>query len=721
MAVGCMIEVSYINIVLLSSTASRGNTFLMFHFPRNRISHLMPSENILLLVLAIIVGLATGLAVQLFRSGIELVHEIFVVGLSEGFVGETLHAIGMDERFAIVPILALVGFVVGWIGHIAIGEEKYHGVASIMASVALTGGRLPYMRIPAKMLASMLSLGGGASVGAEDPSVQIGANVGSFFGQRLHMSEERVKLLVSAGAASAIAAAFHAPIAGVFFALEIILGEFSTRSFGTVVLAAVISSAYTQGITEGQVLFDGVAVEFTQPLQLPLYAILGALLALFSALAVPAFYRIEHGWQRLGGDNLPLRATLTGALIGIMGVFLPQIMGAGEGFMHDVLSGEANLGIGLLILLGFAKLVATALSLGGGFMGGVFAPTLFIGIVFGQAYGQILRTFLPIGVSGMPPAYAIAGMAGLMAGIVRAPITAVMLVFEVTDDYALILPIMLTAVTCTILIEIMGKTGIYHLSLLKNGIHLEQGRDVDVMQKIPVREAMLTPAPTIHQDANLMTLRDAFHDHHTRALCVVDDDYLLVGIVTLGDLQRAYETSIERQQDPTELRVSNICTRDVVTTSPDEALWTAIHLMGGRDIGRMPVVKTATRQVLGMLRRQDIMHTYNLAITRKMHANISAEQLRLNTLTGAHVVEYYLHRDHPYDKKCICDIDWPPEAVVASIRRGSRLIVPHGNTELKAGDFLTIVADEQSEMLLNHMFEQRIAPTDNITSEGMPA
>ncbi|MFW5772231.1 MAG: chloride channel protein, partial [Phototrophicaceae bacterium] len=193
------------------------------------------------MILAVTVGLATGLSIWLFRLSIEAFHIFFFEVLQHDVLG----ALG---PFSVVLALGLAGYVVGLLMQRFVGEERHHGVAGIMEAVALSGGRLRYTRMPFKALASALSLGAGASVGPEDPSVQIGSNLGSMFGQRLALSEERISLLVASGAASAIAAAFNAPIAGVFFALEVVLGEFTTRAFGVVVLAAVLASVITQAL-----------------------------------------------------------------------------------------------------------------------------------------------------------------------------------------------------------------------------------------------------------------------------------------------------------------------------------------------------------------------------------------------------------------------------------------------------------------------------------------
>ncbi|NPV68241.1 MAG: CBS domain-containing protein [Anaerolineae bacterium] len=640
---------------------------------------LRTSEHGAILALAAALGLAVGLAIWLFREGIQVFHELFVLSLAETALAAIV------GPAAIVIALALAGAIVGLIVDRLVGEERHHGVAGVLEAVTLAGGHLPYRRMPAKALASALSLGAGASVGPEDPSVQIGANLGSWFGSLLHLREEQMRLLVAAGAASAIAAAFKAPIAGVFFALEVILnGAFETRAFGVVVLAAVVSSALTGAIEPAPEL-GRFNYTLGGPLEIPLVIPLGAALALVSVL----FMRVVDWQHQLWGRvhlPRPARTALAGALVGLVGIFLPEIMGTGRETMRAILSGTGSFPLATLVAMAGFKVLLTAVSLGGGFVGGIFAPSLFVGTVLGSLYGQLVNTLLPVTTIGDPQAYAIAGMAAAMGGVVRAPITAIMLVFELTNDYRLILPIMLVTVSCVFLTERFEPFGIYTRALLRKGVRLPQGRDIDLMQGMTIGEVMRTPAPTITEEASLLALRDALRQHGGHALCVVDGDGLLCGIVTLSDLQRAYSQARDQV-----LTVGDICTREVATVSPDAPLWTAVRMMGTRGVGSVPVVRPGTREVVGLIARSDIMRAYNIAIARKLEDQHLAERIRLNTLTGAHVFELYLEPGAPIAGRRICEVIWPPESIVAAIRREGRLVVPHGNTELRAGDVITVV------------------------------
>jgi chloride channel protein, CIC family len=657
------------------------------------------SENTMQLVLAVAVGISTGLGVWLFRQGIDFFQRLF----REDFAGITLSP--LFGAAAIVVVLALGGLIVGWIMNRFIGEERHHGVAGIMEAVALAGGRLRYARMPIKAFSSALSLGAGASVGPEDPSVQIGANLGSFFGQKLHLSPERVRVLVAAGGGAGIAAVFRAPIAGVFFALEVILnGEFATGSFGVVVLACVVASMVTQAIEVGGPELGALTYNLGSLAEMPLYLILGLGLAPLCVLFIRSSYWSHDTWHHyLGRIPRPLQTALTGALVGVVGIFLPQILGTGREAMIEVLShSQAQSALGLLIVLGLVKLAMTSLSIAGGFVGGIFAPALFVGTMIGGAFGQLVGKIFTQGGVSDPRAYAIAGMAAAMAGIVRAPITAIILVFELTNDYRLILPIMLASVTCVFVAEMMEPDGMYAYGLRRKGVRLKQGRDIDVMQGLNVHDAMMTPAPTIHTEQSLLELRDSLRKFQMHGLSVVDETNQIIGIVTLSDLQKAYDSGL------VEGKVADIYVKDVVTTEPDEPLWTAIRKMGQRDIGRLPVIDPNTREPIGVLTRNSIMRAYNQAITRKIEEQHTEEQVRLHTLTGAHVVDLLVRPGAQVVGKKVKDVQWPPESAIAAIRRGERLIVPHGGTEIRLWDTMTIVADPECQHVLEQLTGQPV-------------
>jgi CIC family chloride channel protein len=280
-------------------------------------------------------------------------------------------------------------------------------------------------------------------------------------------------------------------------------------------------------------------------------------------------------------------------------------------------------------------------------------------------------------------------MAAVMAGVVRAPITAIMLVFELTNDYRLILPIMLGSVACIFVAEQFERDGVYALGLARKGIRLKQARDIDLMQALTVRDAMIAPAPVIRSDQPLADLRDGLRNQRAHGLVVVDETNKVIGIATLSDLRRGYDEGSST--------VEQVAVKDVITAEPDQPLWTAVRNMGQRGIERLPVVDPVTGEAVGVLTRNSIMRAYNQAITRKIEEQHTEEQVRLHALTGAHIVNYLIRPGSELIAQQIKDVRWPPESSVAAIRRGERLIVPHGTTVLRLWDTLTVVTDPDSE------------------------
>lgn len=565
----------------------------------------LPSENALLLLLAVLLGLIVSLGVGLFRAGIDF--------FTQYYRESGLQLLG-GGPFGIILILGVGGLIVGTLMGRFIGTERHHGVAGVIESAALAGGRLRYRRMPLKVLMAAFSLGAGASGGPEDPSVQIGSNLGSMLAQWLHVSDERGRLLVAAGAASGIAAAFRAPIAGVFFALEVVLGDFSTGAFGVVVLAAVISSAFTQALNAAGGPELGIRNYALGGLQeLPLYALLGVIAAPLSAIFIRVFYWQNDVWHHLHLPR-PLKTGLAGVIVGIIAIFLPQIMSTGVETINSLLNtGASEYLIGMLLLLAAAKIIATSISLGGGFIGGVFAPSLFVGATVGHAFGQVFTRLLPGSTAANPATFAMAGMAAMMTGVIRAPITAVILLFELTNDYRLILPLMLATVVCLFLVERLAPEGIYQIALARKGVRLQGGREIFLMNTVKVREVMTTGAPTVPETLPAEQLSAVFEKYNTRGLLVVDAAGKLAGIVTPQDVVCA--------RDAHKLETSttgDICTREVITVTGDDSVGKALQLISPRDLGRIPVVSAIDpKQIVGLLRRRDIVKAYDIALYQR--------------------------------------------------------------------------------------------------------
>ncbi len=661
------------------------------HFQAKRFQ---PSESMVLGALALIVGLTSAASVWLFKWLIDLVHQ-----LAFDQLGAVMRPLG---RWTVLLMPVLGGLIVGLLLHFFIGEERHHGVAGIMEAVALAGGRLRYKRIPAKAVAAAISIGSGASVGPEDPSVQIGSNLGSMFGQWLRLSDERMRALVAAGAASGIAAAFNAPIAGVFFALEIILGEISGSALGVVVLSAVTSAVFTQAVAGPEPAFHVPTYAFNSAWELPLYLGLGLLAGPIAALYIRLLYLAQDVFHQWIKAPRWLKPAIAGLVVGLVGAFLPQVFGVGYETIGKILSGE-NLGIALLLSIMIAKLILTPVSIAGGFPGGVFAPSLFIGAALGGAFGQAANQIFPQ-LNIVPAAFAMVGMAALLAGAVHAPMTAILLLFEMTRDYRIILPLMFAVVISLLLSQRLQRNSVYALGLARKGVRLERGRDVDVLETVTVGDVMQATPFTLLTTDTLAKASETLIQTRHHGVPVVNADGNLAGIFTLQDLDRNEPNTWDRRT------VGEACTRNPLIAFQDETIGAALRRMGARDFGRLPVVaRDHPTQLVGLLRRSDLVRAYDAALTRRATLRHSIHQIRLDAVTPekVKVVEILIQPGSICAGKRMKDVPWPRDSIVASVRRGRQVFIPHGDTTLQQGDMLVIVTEEPSSNAVRELGEIR--------------
>lgn len=648
-------------------------------------------ETVILGGLAILVGLSAAAGVWLFKRLIELAQAFFFTELA-GWLAPL-------GRWTVVLFPLIGGLLVGLIVHFLIKPERHHGVAGIIESVALGGGRLPYRSIPAKTAAAVLSIGSGASVGPEDPSVQIGANLGSLFGQVTKLSEERVRTLVAAGSAAGIAAAFNAPIAGVFFALEIILGEIATPSLGMLLLASVVSAVFTQAVSGAEPAFHVPAYAFHSAWELLFYLVLGLCAGLISALYIRLLFLSQdlfHAWRFPNW----LKPMLAGLLVGALGIFLPQIFGVGYASIEAVLQ-RSNTVLWLLLALMAAKLVLTPVSIGGGFVGGVFAPSLFMGAMLGGAFGVAANTLFPT-LEIVPAAFAMVGMAAVLAGAIHAPLTAILLLFEMTNDYRIILPLMFAVVIASLVSRLIQKDSVYIHSLARKGVRIQRGRDVEVLDGIRVEEVMQTDYPTLREDESLLSAAKRMVRMDTYGLPVLTSKGELCGILTLQDINRTGEHFGGAART-----VGAVCNRSLHVAFPDESLGVVLHRMSIHDVGRLPVVsRQDARRLLGIIRRSDAVRAYDMALRRNTELRHRAGQVRLGLISGAQVEEVRIEQGAACDGRMVQEIPWPKESVIASLRRGRRLLIPRGNTTLYAGDVLAFVAEGEARQKVRALCQQ---------------
>lgn len=445
-------------------------------------NRLHPSPETLLLILSLVIGGVTGAGVVTFHYLIHFIHTLMLEDL--------MGVISKAGSWTLACIPTLGGLVIGLM------RWWFRDFGPNMSSlIAATRGlqELSPLKPITKMVAASVSLGTGASLGPEAPSVEIGANFGMLLAQVLQLSPERQRLLLGAGAAAGLSAGFNSPIAGVFFALEVVLGStFATSSVSVVLLAAVVSALIAQICLGAQPAFALPVYDVRSPLELPFYMGLGLLASLVSLayteaiqLAERCFHGKVRGFGWLGRLPRPIHPIIGGVCVGLVALQLPQILGVGYETVQAMLQ-DVKFSLPLLLILLFVKLGVTAISLGSGLVGGIFAPAMFLGASLGSAYGLFLA-MVPVlsdRVAG-PPAYAMVGMAAVLAGSARAPLTAILLMFELTRDYRIVLPLMAAVGLSVWLVEYVNHRSAAH------SLNLQQmGVDVALNTPIQAREAL---------------------------------------------------------------------------------------------------------------------------------------------------------------------------------------------------------------------------------------
>jgi CIC family chloride channel protein len=557
-----------------------------------RIGRFTIGQSAFMIAAAALVGLGGGFGAVLFREMIVGAH-----WLAFGQLGHFLHA--HLFIFGILVQLAIGGALAAYVASRFAPEAKGHGVPEVMEAVALRGGRMHPRIIAVKSLASAISIGFGGSCGREGPIVQIGSTIGSVLGQVTRAPVPIVRTLAACGAAAGISATFNAPIGGVFFASEVILGEFAPRSFAAIVVASVVSAVIGRAFFGNHPSFNASGFVLISPLELLLYALLGLFAALWATGFVNLLYFVEDAFERL---RFPAwaKGALGFAGVGLIGIWYPQIFGVGYDSVQQMLSEHVRAGHALL--LAALKPVATSLTLGSGGSGGVFAPCLFTGAFLGDAFGRVAHGLFPLWTAP-PAAYGLVAMAAVFAAAAEAPITAIMIVFEMSSDYAIILPLMVTVVIASLLgRRFLGAT-IYERKLLRRGVDWQQARRPRFFTRLAVSSVGRVP-PFVAQ-VNQSIASVAVSGQGERELVVpVCEGERFMGTVTTADLARA----IAKGEGNRPLR--SIVRDGRERLSPNDTLERAANLMADVDTPLLPVISDDDGCLVAIVTRRDLLNAY---------------------------------------------------------------------------------------------------------------
>jgi CIC family chloride channel protein len=563
------------------------------------IYYLRTSDASHFLIFSVVVGLGGGFGAVIFRWLIAKFNHLFFVNIGD--------ALGFMGNFHIILLPALGGLIIGPVIYFFAREAKGHGVPEVMSAVLVGGGKIRPRVAAIKAIASSICIGSGGSVGREGPIIQIGSALGSALGQIFRLTEEKTKTLVACGSAAGIAATFNSPLGGIFFALEVILREYGLRNFSSVVLSSVTATVVSRRFLGNHPAFTTPPFGIYGLSDFLYYLVFGLFAAVIAWLFIKLLYKSEDIFN---GLKMPeyLKPVLGGIGIGIIGLYFPQVFGVGYDTIESAMRGELVLGI--LVGLLFLKILATSLTLGSGGSGGIFAPSLYMGALLGEAFGMAIHKIIP-GTLIPPGAFALVGMASVFAGTSQAPISAVLLLFEMTGNYQILPPLMITCVISTMLVRWKTKYSIYTLKLVRRGIDVDTYKYGDLMESVTVSEAMLSKVISVTDTDTVTKVGLMIKNTNHRGFPVLDSENRLVGIATREDVNKA----LARGDSESEIRV--YMSKDLAICYPDESFKTALHKMAGKNIGRIPVVERENPQhMIGILTRKSMITAYNRALER---------------------------------------------------------------------------------------------------------
>ena len=564
------------------------------------------NEHVLLSIVAVLIGLMVGYGAILFRLLIEMFQFFFMGNGGEGVVAivESL------PWWQVLLIPAVGGLIVGPLVHFVFPGSRGHGVPEVIASVALHGGKMPLRDGLGKMLACSLSIGSGGSVGREGPVVHLGATLASVFGRSLHLSTRHMRTMVGCGAAAGVAASFNAPIAGVMFALEVILADYGLATFSPIVLSSVIATVIARMHLGDFPAFDVPHYTLVSVWEIPPYVLLGVLCGLTGILFMYTLFKSEDLIAKVPIPRY-LKPFFGGFVLGGVALVFPQVMGVGYDTMNQALLGEmlGPLMLGLILV----KIFATSITLGSGFSGGVFTPSLFLGAMVGGGFGTYVHALVPE-LSAGSGAYALVGMGAMAASVLGAPMASILILFELTGDYRIMLALMVSSIVATLLINQVYRDSVYTRVLRRHNINLFAGRESGLLSHISVASIMRRNCERVSDTMTVREFRKKISQSKDENYLVVDAQGKLTGIVSFQDVRGvAFEEDLEMLA-----LVRDIATKELVTVTPDQNLYDAFRRMGSNNVEQLPVVSAQNpHKVVGVITDHDVVRAYNKALMER--------------------------------------------------------------------------------------------------------
>ena len=575
------------------------------------------SEHIRLILLACLIGFLAGLASIGFKAMINGFQVLFWRS------SHIIAAVSTQPWYLTVLIPAAGALLISPLIYYGAREAKGHGVPEIMEALVLRGGRIRFKIVAIKALASSICIGSGGSVGREGPIVQISSTIASSLSQIFRVREKGMRTLVAAGAAAGIGATFNAPIAGALFAVEVLLGEFGVFSFSPIIVASVISTLTSRLITGDFSAFTVPKYTLISVWEIGPYLLLGILSGLVAIFFIKVLYFSENMFDRFHIHPM-IKPIIGGLLIGFIGLGLPHIFGVSYVSIDACLQNQV--GIWLAFLLVFAKIVSTSLTLGSGGSGGIFAPCLFLGAMTGNFIGSIFHNAFPASVSS-PGAFSLVGMGAVVAAATHAPITAIIIIFELTNDYKIILPLMLSCIIASFVTVGIHKESIYTMKLKRRGLLFREGREINILKSLPVKD-FVSPDHQVFFNTDRVgkIINEAIGSKH-HSFQIIDKDLNYIGCFWLNQLKNLLTDKdiLDSFVIAQDLAVSDI------KIDYNDNLENAMKIFGNTDVAEIAVLKN--NQLTGVIKRKDVIEAYNHEIIKREAASGLVQKLKFTQLT----------------------------------------------------------------------------------------
>ncbi len=576
---------------------------ILYRLWLRRLRKLIRNDQLILSVLAVVVGAAAAFGTILIRQGITYI-ETIVMDTGGGSVVERAAELPWWQ-ILLVPTLGglAVGIFIYWV----IPGRRPQGIANVIEASALRGGRMSLRAGIGAAVASSASIGVGASVGREGPAVHLGATLGAWIAEKLHLTRSLSRALLGCGAAAAVAASFNAPIAGALFAHEVVVGHFALSAFAPIVIASVVGTVISRIFFGDFPAFTVYEHELVSFLEFPAIVGLGLLCGITAVILMRSIMFTQDQFNKVPGPQW-IRPAIAGFLVGAIALVFPQVLGVGYDATDSALKSQFPLYI--LVTLIVAKIAATSLSVGGGFGGGVFTPALMLGAMLGGAYGIVATGIFPELSSG-PSAYTIVGMGGVAAAVMGAPISTTLIVFELTDDYPLTIAVMVAVVLSSTLTNQFVNGSYFNWQLERAGYDLKGGFEAALLRSITVQQVMVKESETVDVGTSLQEVRQKLQDSNTGELFVLKEENELFGTITLADLSDiAFDHGVDNL-----INAGDIARVHPPLLDADDDLQTANKVI--RDSGEHYIAVVENHQTMkfvGTLHETDVMSAYNRAL-----------------------------------------------------------------------------------------------------------